>query len=241
MSFLSHVNELRRRLLVAVISLVITTLVSFSFSQYLAEFLAEPVGGLAGLTSIEVTENLAAFMKISLLSGFILALPIILYEVLAFVMPGLLPGEKRWTWFVIPSATLFFAGGVAFAYFVMLPAALPFMLNFMGITTLPRPSNYFGFIINLLFWGGMSFETPLIAMVLARLGIVSARGLARQWRIAVVASSILAAVITPTLDPVNMGLLMIPLIALYLLSIVFAAIAGASRGRKQKQEEDTSS
>jgi sec-independent protein translocase protein TatC len=235
LSFLGHFNELRKRLMVAVIALAITTMISFAMSQYMAEFLARPVGGLSALTSIEVTENLSAFMKISLLSGFILALPVIVFEILAFVMPGLEPSEQRWIWFVIPMATLLFAGGVAFAYFVMLPAALPFMLSFMGIKTLPRPNNYFSFILNLLFWIGLSFEIPLIVMLLARLGVVTAKALVQQWRIAIVASAVLAAVITPTFDPVNMGLLMIPLVGLYFLSILFALVAGAIRTRALKE------
>jgi sec-independent protein translocase protein TatC len=174
----------------------------------------------------------SAFMKISLLSGLTLALPIILIELLGFIMPGLKPGERKWIWIIVPVATLFFAGGVVFAYLVLLPAALPFLLSFMGITTIPRPSNYFGFVLNLLFWVGVCFELPLIALVLARLGILSAKTLLKQWRIAIVASAILAALITPTPDPVNMGLMMIPLVGLYFISILFAAIA-----RKKTSEE----
>ena len=115
--------------------------------------------------------------------------------------------------------------GVAFAYFVMLPTALPFLIEFLGIRTTPRLSNYFNFVTNLLFWIGMSFETPLFVFVLARLKLVTARGLARQWRIAVVVIAILSAVITPTPDPINMGLLMLPLFLLYWLSVFMAFLA----------------
>jgi sec-independent protein translocase protein TatC len=133
---------------------------------------------------------------------------------------------------VIPSVTFFFAGGVAFAYFFMLPTALPFLLNFMGITTNPRPNNYFSFITNLMFWVGVSFEIPVVMYVLARLKIISAKILIKQWRVAILASAVMAALITPTADPVNMGLMMLPLFALYLLSIIFAAVA--RRERKEK-------
>ena len=156
MTFLSHITEFRKRLLIAVAALAVTTIVSFIFSQTLAEFLSKPIGGLSAMSSIDVTENVTAFMKISLLSGVVMALPIILFEVLGFVMPGLNPNERKWIWMVIPTATILFAAGVAFAYFFMLPTALPFLLNFMGITTMPRPSNYFGFVINLMFWVGLS-------------------------------------------------------------------------------------
>ena len=113
--------------------------------------------------------------------------------------------------------------------------SLPFLLNFMGIETSPRPGNYFGFVLNLMFWVGVSFEMPLVVFVLARLGIVNVKGLLKQWRIAVIASAVLSALITPTPDPVNMGLMMIPLLGLYLLSILFAVFA--ARQRKQEQGE----
>jgi sec-independent protein translocase protein TatC len=224
MTILSHINELRKRLLVIVVALAVTTFASFAFSQMLAELLAKPIGGLSVMASIEVTENVTAFMKISLLSGVVLAMPIIVFEILAFVMPGLNPNERKWIWFVIPVATLFFAGGVAFAYLVMLPAALPFLLDFMGITTVPRPDDYFSFVLNLLFWVGVCFEMPLLMLVLSRLGIVKPKALIKQWRIALIGSAILAALITPTPDPVNMGLMMIPLIGLYFIGILFAVI-----------------
>lgn len=233
LTVLGHFTELRKRLLVMVAALAIAVFGSFAFSQKIAEFLAAPIGGLAAMSSIEVTENVAAFMKISLLSGVVLALPVILYEVLAFVLPGLKPSERRWIWWVIPVATMFFAGGVAFAYFVMLPAALPFLLDFMGITTSPRPANYFSFVLNLMFWVGVCFEMPLLVFVLARQGIVNAKMLLKQWRIAIVGSAVLAALITPTPDPVNMGLMMIPLFSLYLISILFAVFAR----RKPAKEE----
>lgn len=237
MSLLGHVNELRRRLLISVIALAVTTIIGFTFSQQLAGLLAAPIGGLAAMESIDVTENVTAFMKISLLAGVVLALPVIVYEIFAFIMPGLNQNERKWVWFMIPLATLFFAGGVFFAYFFMLPTALPFLLNFMGITTAPRPSTYFGFVLNLLFWVGVAFELPLLVFLLARIGLVNAKQLARQWRVAIVVIAILAALITPTPDPVNMALMMLPLLALYLISMLFAVIAGRSRSRSHKQAE----
>jgi len=127
-------------------------------------------------------------------------------------------------WFV-PAATLLFACGVAFAYFVMLPVTIPFLLTFLGIPTEVRPASYIHFVTGLLFWMGMVFETPLVVFGLAKFRIVSAAALLKHWRIAVVISAILAAVITPTVDPVNMALIMVPLMVLYLLSVLFARFA----------------
>jgi sec-independent protein translocase protein TatC len=107
----------------------------------------------------------------------------------------------------------------------MLPAAIPFLVNFLGIKTTPRLSNYVSFVTNLMFWVGVSFETPLVAFLLAKLRLITARMLLRGWRFAIVIIAVVAAVITPTADPINMFLLMLPLFALYILSIILAAVA----------------
>jgi sec-independent protein translocase protein TatC len=162
---------------------------------------------------------------VSLLSGFILSLPFILYELLAYILPGLTQNERRWVLISIPLASVFFLIGVAFCYFVMLPAAIPFLTGFLGVKTTPRLSSYIGFVTNMMFWIGISFELPLLVFILAKLKIVNAKMLLKQWRVAIVVIAIVAAVVTPTPDPVNMSLLMAPLFVLYMLSILFAYLA----------------
>jgi sec-independent protein translocase protein TatC len=225
MSVWDHLEELRSRLLKILLGLVVTTLASLIAANQLMILLAIPIGGLENLQSIEVTENVAVFMRISVLAGFILALPFTLYQIMAFVSPGLEKKERRWIFFSIPFATILFVGGVLFAYFVMLPAAVPFLVEFMGVETVPRLSNYMAFILNIIFWIGICFEIPLVMFILAKLKLITARQMLKHWRIAIIASAVLAAVISPTIDPVNMVLLMAPLIGLYLLSIVLAALA----------------
>ncbi|MHC1781302.1 MAG: twin-arginine translocase subunit TatC [Anaerolineaceae bacterium] len=220
-----HILELRKRLLAALLGLLAATMGSFSLANQAIEILAKPVGGLDKLQAIGVTESVGVFMKVSLLGGFIIALPLILYEILAFVLPGLKSNEKGWLIGGIPIATLLFAGGVAFAYFVMLPTAVPFLVGFLNVQTIPRLSDYISFVTNLMFWFGLCFETPLLVFLLAKLHIVSAGMLLRQWRLAIVIISIIAAVATPTVDPVNMALLMAPLMVLYLMSILLALVA----------------
>jgi len=220
-----HFNELRKRLLIIVIGLVVAVLVSFAFAERAIQFLAEPIGGLESLQSIEVTENMGVFMKVSLLSGFILSLPLTLYEIIAFIVPGLKPEERKWLFISIPAFFLMFVAGVAFSYLVMLPAALPFLTQFLGVTTTPRLSNYIGFVTNLMFWIGLIFETPLVMFLLTKLHIVTPKLLLKGWRVAVIGSSVLAAMITPTVDPVNMGLLMAPMLGLYLLSVLMSVFA----------------
>jgi sec-independent protein translocase protein TatC len=242
MSIWDHIGELRTRLIWAMGALVVTTVASVVFlAQYFLYWLAIPIGGLDKLVQIEVTESVGVYMRVSLLAGFIMALPVIVYQILAFVVPGLYDSEKRWVFSAIPIATLLFIGGVAFSYFVMLPTALPFLLSFLnpngeGVKAMTRLSAYVGFVTNLMFWIGISFELPLLVFILAKFHVVTPGLMLKQWRFAVVIIAVLAAVITPTVDPINMSLLMAPLFAIYLLSILFAAIA--VRGSKSKEEED---
>jgi len=225
MTIWEHLNELRRRLFAAVIALVITTAVSFLAANYFIEVLTEPVGGLKHLQAITVTENVGVFMRVALLGGVILGMPVIVYELLLYILPGLTSKEKRWVYVAVPAASLLFLAGVLFSFYIMLPKAIPFLLGFLNVPTTPRISDYIDFITNLMFWIGVSFETPLLIFVLAKFKVVSASQLIRYWRYAVVIIAVIAAVVTPTVDPINMSLLMVPLMGLYGLSIILAWLA----------------
>ncbi len=220
-----HLNELRNRLFYSLIALVVGVVISVIFAEYLLELVANPIGGLDKLLSIQVTENLSVYFRVTLLGGFILALPFILIQILLFVSPGLKKKERMWILRAIPIATILFSAGAVFAYLVMLPAALPFLVEFPGPEVLPKWKDYVNFVTSLIFWIGLSFETPLLMYVLAKLGIIDAKGLIKQWRFAVVFIAVVAAVATPTPDPINMAILMAPLFILYLLGILLAAIA----------------
>ncbi len=229
---LEHLNELRKNLLRGLLFFMLTTALSFIFIQDLLDWITTPIGGLDKLQAIAVTEPLGTVMRVALLAGFSAALPYITFEMWLFAAPGLKRRSRIFGLIAIPVAFLFFVGGMAFAYYVMLPSALPFLINFMGINTLPTPSSYIRFVTGLMFWIGIAFEFPLVIFVLANLGFVRAQALAAQWRIAVVLIAILAAAITPTVDPVNMGLVMGPMILLYFLSIGLAYIAQGHREGK---------
>ncbi len=234
---LDHVEALRGHLMRSAIALALGTTVGFAFAQRILDWMSKPIGGIEALQAIEVTESVGAFMKVSLLTGFVLAFPYILLELFAFINPGLKRRERILLLTSIPAATLLFIAGVSFAYFVMLPAALPFLLNFLGIQTVPRPSNYISFTTNLLFWIGVSFTFPLIVFALASVGMVHSATLLRGWRFAIVGIAIMAAAITPTVDPVNMSLLMLPMIVLYGLSILLAGAAERARRRRAARAE----
>lgn len=230
---IEHIEALRRHLLRSILALIITTGISFAFANRVLEWLAKPIGGTGALQAIEVTESIGSFMRVSLMSGFVLAFPYILVEFFSFVNPGLKRQERVFILVAAPMALVLFLAGLAFSYYVMLPAALPFLLNFLGITTVPRPSNYIRFVTGLMFWIGIAFQFPLIIYVLARLGVVRARTLVDGWRVAIVGIAVLAAAVTPTIDPVNMALVMAPMSALYFLSIGLAAMAQRSRERAE--------
>ncbi len=233
MVLIEHLDALRKHLFRALAVLAVTTMISFSFAGKILDFLSNPVGGIKALQAIEVTESVGAFMRVSLLSGFTLAFPYILVEVFAFVNPGLKRRERILILAAVPIAALLFLLGLAFAYFIMLPAALPFLMSFLGIKTIPRPSNYISFVTNLMFWIGIAFQFPLLIYALAAMGVVKARSLINGWRFAIIGIAVLAALVTPTVDPVNMALVMAPMAVLYFLSIGLASIA--QRGRERRQ------
>ena len=225
MTIWQHLNELRKRLIYALLGLVVGVVVSVILSDYLLQILAYPIGGFEELQSIEIAENIGVFMRVVLLGGFIVGLPFILIQLYLFVIPALKKEERHWILFAVPLALLLFILGAAFSYFVMLPAAIPVLIQFVGPEVLPRWSDYVSFVTNLIFWSGLSFELPLVAFILAKLKIISAKQLAKGWRIAVMVIAVAAAIITPTGDPINMALLMLPLLILYGLSILLASIA----------------
>ena len=228
-----HIAELRKRLIISAIGLIAAVLICFFFSEPIMDFLCGPIGGLHSLTAIEITENVSSVFDVALLAGFILAFPLIAYEAFAFILPGLKSTEKAVLFRFLPPVILFFLAGVAFAFYIVLPAAIPFLTSFMGIKTEIRPSDYISFSTNLIFWIGIVFEMPILIYIAARLGIIRAKQLLKNWRQAVVVCAVLAMIITPTVDPVNMMLLMVPLIGLYFLSILFAKFAEKKADRRQ--------
>ena len=220
-----HLIELRNRLIVIVLSLCFAIIIAFFFSDSIMAFLARPIGGLEKLQSIEITENFTAVFRVALLAGLVLDSPIIFYEILAFILPALKSNEKRILFTFLPLLILFFIAGILFAFFILLPAAIPFLISFTDIPTTIRTSSYFSFTTNMLFWIGVVFEMPIFIYFLTKVKVVNSGLLLKKWRQAVVICAILAMLITPTVDPVNMTILLIPLVLLYFLSILFAKIA----------------
>ena len=233
-----QIEALRMHILRAVIALAITVITSIWITQDLMEFLAIPVQGLEKLQAIQVTEEIGVFMRVAMYAGIAAAFPYIAFEIWLFAAPGLKPREKKMGLTGIPFATLLFFTGMSFTYFVLIPAALPFLGSFTKITQFWAAKEYFSFVTGLMFWIGIFFEFPLVIYVLSSMGLVKPAILMQQWRLAIVIIAILAAAITPTIDPVNMGLVMIPMVLLYFISIGLSFIAYA--GRKKHEAEDRS-
>ncbi len=239
LTLLEHLRELRRRVFYCVIAILAGSAVSFAFYEQIIDVLSRPVGDFeagAGveLVFIDVTELLTTAVKVSFVAGFVLALPVIIYQVIMFVAPGLTGRERRCLFIFLPAAMGAFAAGVAFAYYVLTPPAMKFLLGFSDVAEpLIRISNFVNLMVRLLFWMGVAFETPLIMFMLAQLGIVSARQLSRFRRAWVVLAFILGAIITPTFDPVNQALVAGPLLVLYEVGVLLARIAGRNRRKAE--------
>jgi sec-independent protein translocase protein TatC len=231
MQILEQLDDVRKHLLRMLVALALTVGVCAYFTNDLIDILARPVGGLENLYAIKVTDSLSVFMMVALVAGIALAIPYIVFEIWLFIAPGLLPRARQVGLVSIPLALGFFLGGVAFAYFIMLPFAIPFLRDFLRIKQIWTATEYISFVSSLLFWVGVAFEFPLVIFALSAMGFVEPILLLKQWRIAVILIAVLAAAITPTIDPVNMSLVMAPMIALYFLSILFSYIARATSSR----------
>ena len=226
MPLMEHLRELRTRLIRASIALFITTGISFIFAKQVLVILIAPMGDTPP-QALKPTESLGNYMKVALISGVTLAMPFIVYQIGRFLAPGLTKNERRYMLLLVPGATLCFVTGVAFAYFVMLPAAIPFLQGFMSDIIEQRWAigEYLSFVTSLLLWIGLAFELPLFVYFLAKIGIIDTEMLTKNRKYAIIIIAVLAAVITPTVDPLNMALVMGPLVVLYELGVLLSRFA----------------
>lgn len=226
-----QVEVLRMHILRALIVLALAVIASFWFSEKLMEFMAQPVGGLEILQAISPTEGIGVFMRVALMAGIAIASPYIAFEIWLFAAPGLHAREKKLGLIGIPLAAIFFVAGMLFTFYFLLPPTISFLQGFTNISQSWTSKDYFALITNLMLWIGVFFEFPLIIYILTAIGLVQPKFLAEQWRIAIILIAIIAAAVTPTVDPVNQGLVMLPMILLYFISIGLSYIAHAGRMR----------
>lgn len=225
LSVLGHIDELRRRLVKSVIAIAIGAVISFIFRDYIIYILKLPAGDVS-LQAIEMTEMMGTYMRVSLIGGIILTMPYLTYHLIMFVSPALTRKEKKHVYIILPWIALMFAAGVVFSYFILVPPATRFLLTFGSSVAeiQPRVGNYINLISRLLLAMGLVFEMPVITTFLTRIGVLKPKWLSDKRKIAIIFSFVLAAIITPTFDPINQILVAIPLVALYELSILLSRI-----------------
>ena len=236
--FTSHLEELRRRLIVCFIAVGIGFVLSYGFKEKLFQILTRPLISVMEtgdkLIFTGLPEAFFTYLKVAFLSGIILATPIIFYEFWMFVAPGLYDKEKRLMFPIVFLSTLFFVGGSFFGYFIVFPYGFKFFLGFASETIRPLPSmrEYLSFASKLLLAFGVVFELPLIITFLAKLGMVSVSFLKKNRKYALLLFFVGAAILTPP-DVVTQIMMALPLMVLYEISIVGARIFG-----KKKPAED---
>ena len=228
MTFLEHLEELRKRILYSLVALCVAAFAGFFFSQRVIDLLTRPVPNLVFLAPAEA---FVVQLKVALVVGAFIAAPVLFYEFWRFVRPALMSHEVKYvTWAVVISSVLF-AAGVAFAYLVVVPLAMRFLLSFQTpkLQAMISISEYVGTVGAFLFACGIVFQLPVIMFFLTKLGVVTPRLLWKNQRAAIVIIAIAAAILSPP-DVFSMVLMGIPLLILFELSIVGSVLAG---GRKK--------
>jgi sec-independent protein translocase protein TatC len=227
----SHLQELRKRLILSFIAVGIGFLICYGFSQALFNVLAAPLlkvmpkGG--ALVFVSVAEAFFTYMKVGFIGGLILASPFVLYQVWAFIAPGLYKHEKKYIVPFVLLGSFFFALGIAFGYTVALPLGFKFLLGYATdfIKPLPNMKEYLSFSMKFLLVFGLVFEFPVILLILSRIGLIDSKMMARQRKYAILLIFVFAAIVTPP-DVISQVLMALPLMALYEISILLARFFG---------------
>ena len=231
LSLMQHLGELRDRLVVAAIAVAVGTVIAFAKAVDLIRFLEVPAHLERPLILISPTEGFTTYMQVALTSGIALAMPVILYEVFAYVDPALRPNERRFVLTLGPFVLLLFITGMAFCYYVLLPNAISFLFTFGGevFEAQPRASEYISFVTTFILAVGLVFEMPVIIYAVTRIGLVKRSWLAKQRRYAFLLAFVIGAIITPTPDPFNQTLVAVPMYLLFELGLLLSRIGAAPR------------
>ena len=257
LSLIEHLDELRRRLVVAAIAVAITTTIAFLAALPIIKLLLVPVDchwftidtrsllppsvtvttGLVcndvprKLIALSPTENFTTYFRVALFAGIALAMPVILYEIYAYIDPALYPKERRFVRLMGIPVILLFLLGMAFCYFILLPNAISFLINFGSevIENQLRASDYLSFVTTFILGMGIVFEVPMIIYALVRVRVLRRSWLAKQRRYVFLIVFVIAAVLTPTPDPFNQTLVALPMYALFELGLLLARFAGEPR------------
>lgn len=234
---LEHLKELRYRVMVMAAALIVGVGISlWPLTGWVIDFLAEPGRQQVEDFNLIFTEPLeywTAYFRVSLLLGISVAMPVFVYQMFAFVSPALSNRERRWVYPIVLAATLSFLGGAAFAYYIELPPALKFLIDqpssiTKDIEPFIKIQSYINFVTRLILATALVFELPFVVMGLAKIGVVTSRKLLGWWRYAIVGAFVLAAIVTPSIDPITQSLVAGPIIVLYFAGIGLAKLVEGS-------------
>jgi sec-independent protein translocase protein TatC len=243
MTFLEHLEDLRKRIFYSLVAILVAVIPAAVFSKDIYKILARPVTQyLPAGTKLAFTTLTAPFllyMKVAFLAAAFLAAPIVFLQVWFFVAPGLYRKEKKYVWPFVFFTTAFFIIGALFGYFIVFPYACRFFLQ-MGSDFQPviTVDQYFSLILKLLLGIGAVFETPTLIFFLSRMGVVTSAWMLKNFKYAFLAVFVIAAVITPTPDPVNQTILAVPMLVLYALGILIAFAFGKERKERKARRAE---
>jgi sec-independent protein translocase protein TatC len=238
LTILEHLQELRRRLIISSAAILVGVGASFYLTrQYFLEWLIAPARDRVENVNIVFTDPLgywSAYFRIALVAGIGMAMPVLVYQLMAFVGPGLTKQERRWIFPIVIGASLAFIGGALFAYYIELPPALGFLLNSSaGIEPFLNVTSYVDFVTKVMLVTGLVFELPLVIMGLAKFRVVHWRKLLGWWRQAIIVAFVVSAIVTPSIDPVTQTLVAIPIIVLYFVGIFLAWLVDSKRVKQE--------
>jgi sec-independent protein translocase protein TatC len=240
--FTSHLEELRKRIIICICAIASGFLVSYFFAEQIFDVLVIPLKEAlppdSTLIFTGLPEAFFVYLKLAFFTALFLASPVISWEVWCFVAPGLYDHEKKYVYPFVIFSTLFFVAGISFGYFIVFPIAFKFFMDYSSelIKPLPSVKEYLSFSCKLLLAFGVVFELPLFMFFLAKIGIVNERMLRNKRKFAILGIFIAAAVLTPP-DVVSQILMAFPLIVLYEISILVAKIFGKKDEEEEKEEE----
>lgn len=236
MSFLDHLEELRRRIIHACLGVLVGILLTFYWIRDIVQFLLEPARNVlpegAALVANQPGEGFSVSVVVSLIAGGILASPYIMWQVWKFIAPGLYSNEKRFAIPFVTMSTVGFLGGAAFNHYIAFPSLMAFFAGFtewLDLLYLPTTRLVFGLYVKMLIGLGLVFQMPTVVFFLAKMNLITARFLVSQFRHAFLIFVIVAALLTPTSDPLNLAIFTAPMVILYGISICIAWAVGAGR------------
>ncbi len=243
MTFLEHLDELRKRLLISFITIIVTAIPAWIYHKEIYNILALPVTPFLpegeSLAYTRLPDPFMTYIKVSILAAIFVASPVIFFQFWKFVAPGLYQREKKYVIPFVLFTTLFFAAGGLFAYFIVFPIACRFFLSMgEGFRAVITINDYFSLALKVILGIALVFEMPTLVFFLSRMGLITAKWMAKKFKYAVLVVFIIAAIITPTPDPITQSIIAVPMLALYGISILIAFFSEKRKKQKAKEAQE---